>query len=167
MACRRQTQVCSNLCPQGTVTESLEFQSHSSTSGVLNNSYCLELQNQKEQDSVLDYGIQTQKSHNHSLKTIVNISDCLSKRYCNGIMGVPITFLDKYNTKQFEIVGMDLNDSVKDLGIKEIGSEWVKLYRKQGGKGHITARMHSLVYTHNGKAVSLYRRILIRKKAGA
>lgn len=85
----------------------------------------------------------------------------------DGVMGVPITFLDKYNPDQFEIIGMDLNDSVKELGIKEIGNEWVELYRKQGGKGHITASMHSLVYTHNGKAVSLYRRILIRKKAGA
>ena len=25
----------------------------------------------------------------------------------NGIMGVPITFLDKYNPEQFEIIGMD------------------------------------------------------------
>lgn len=84
----------------------------------------------------------------------------------DGVMGVPITFLDKYNPEQFEIIGMDLNDSVEELGIKEIGNEWVELNRKQGGKGHITASMHSLVYTHNGKAVSLYRRILIRKKIG-
>ena len=75
--------------------------------------------------------------------------------------------MDKYNPEQFEIVGMDLNDSVEELGIKEIGERWVNLYRSQGGKGHITAKMHSLVYTHNGKAVSLYRRILIRKKVGA
>ena len=26
---------------------------------------------------------------------------------CNGIMGVPITFLDKYNPEQFEIIGLD------------------------------------------------------------
>lgn len=84
----------------------------------------------------------------------------------DGVMGVPITFLDKYNPEQFEIVGMDLNDSVESLGIGEIGDTWVQLYRKQGGKGHITAKMHSLVYTCNGKAVSLYRRILIRKKVG-
>lgn len=82
----------------------------------------------------------------------------------DGVMGVPITFLDKYNPEQFEIVGMDLNDSVESLGIREIGDEWIALYKKQGGKGHITAKMHSLVYTHKGKAVSLYRRILIRKK---
>lgn len=29
----------------------------------------------------------------------------LSEEKCNGIMGVPITFLDKYNPEQFEIVG--------------------------------------------------------------
>ena len=79
-------------------------------------------------------------------------------------MGVPITFLDQYNSDQFKIIGMDLNDSVQALGIKEIGDAWVQLYRSQGGKGHITAKMHSLVYTYNGKAVSLYRRILIRKE---
>lgn len=84
-----------------------------------------------------------------------------------GVMGVPITFMDKYNPDEFEIVGMDLNNSVEKLGIKEIGNEWVELYKKQGGKGHITASMHSLVYTHNGKAVSLYRRVLIRRKVGA
>lgn len=26
-------------------------------------------------------------------------------QYCSGIMGVPITFLDKYNPEQFEIIG--------------------------------------------------------------
>lgn len=30
----------------------------------------------------------------------------LSKRRCSGIMGVPITFLDKYNPEQFEIIGL-------------------------------------------------------------
>ena len=28
-----------------------------------------------------------------------------AERYCNGIFGVPITFLDKYNSAQFEIIG--------------------------------------------------------------
>ena len=27
-------------------------------------------------------------------------------QYCSGIIGVPITFLDKYNPEQFVIVGM-------------------------------------------------------------
>ena len=29
-----------------------------------------------------------------------------SDERCNGIMGVPITFLDKYNPEQFEILGL-------------------------------------------------------------
>ena len=32
-------------------------------------------------------------------------SELLSAERCNGIMGVPITFLDKYNPDQFEIIG--------------------------------------------------------------
>lgn len=30
-----------------------------------------------------------------------------ARRKCNGIIGVPITFLDKYNPKQFGIIGLD------------------------------------------------------------
>ena len=30
----------------------------------------------------------------------------LSSESCNGVMGVPITFLDKYNPEQFEILGL-------------------------------------------------------------
>ena len=33
--------------------------------------------------------------------------ELLSDESCNGVMGVPITFLDKYNPEQFEIVGLD------------------------------------------------------------
>ena len=27
--------------------------------------------------------------------------------YCSGVMGVPITFLDKFNPEEFQIVGLD------------------------------------------------------------
>lgn len=35
-----------------------------------------------------------------------DINDCLRERYCSGVIGVPITFLDKYNPDQFEIIGL-------------------------------------------------------------
>ena len=36
------------------------------------------------------------------------INEYLSeKRKCNGIIGVPITFLDKYCFEQFKIIGME------------------------------------------------------------
>lgn len=34
-----------------------------------------------------------------------NLQEYLSERYCNGIIGVPITFLDKYSPEQFRIIG--------------------------------------------------------------
>lgn len=40
--------------------------------------------------------------------------DYVSLENCNGIMGVPITFLDKYNPEQFEIIGL-LNSSSREL----------------------------------------------------
>lgn len=40
--------------------------------------------------------------------------DYVSSENCNGIMGVPITFLDKYNPEQFEIIGL-LNSSSREL----------------------------------------------------
>lgn len=81
-----------------------------------------------------------------------------------GVMGVPITFFDKYNPDEFEIVGMDINDMVEELGIGKIGEEWIKMYKAQGGTGHITANMHSLVTHHDDYAASFYRRVLIKRK---
>lgn len=80
----------------------------------------------------------------------------------DGIMGVPITFIDKFNPNQFEIIGMDGNDFAEELGIKAIGEDWVNKYKKAGGTGHITANMHSLVLMGNGVGVTVYKRILIR-----
>jgi hypothetical protein len=37
----------------------------------------------------------------------------------NGVIGVPISFLDKYNPKQFEIVKFRKGDDEKDLRIGE------------------------------------------------
>lgn len=82
----------------------------------------------------------------------------------DGVMGVPLTFLDKYNPDQFEIVGYNLNECVEELGIRPVGEAWIKLYQSQGGTAHITPSTHYLVYMKNGKAVSPYRRILIKRK---
>lgn len=80
------------------------------------------------------------------------------------IMGVPITFIDVYNPDQFEIIGVSNNpDTIPD--VQPIGKKWVDTYRSQGGTGHITANMKSFVYiTPEGKAISYYDRILIKRR---
>jgi hypothetical protein len=35
-----------------------------------------------------------------------SMHESLSREECSGVMGVPITFLDKYNPEQFEILGL-------------------------------------------------------------
>lgn len=86
----------------------------------------------------------------------------------DGIMGVPITFVDKYNPEQFEILGCaDYTGRYgsDELGVKRIGEKWLKKYREQGGRGHYTANMTSLVYYSNqGEAQPTFKRILIKRK---
>ena len=81
-----------------------------------------------------------------------------------GEMGVPISIFDKLDTDQFELVGIMSNPETLP-SIRVIGPEWVDLYRSQGGTGHITANMKSLVgIDANGNAVSYYERVIIRNK---
>lgn len=82
-----------------------------------------------------------------------------------GIMGVPITFLDKYSPDQFEILGTDSPYYVEELGIRPMGQKWIDDYKRHGGTGHLTANMHSFcLYDKNGVPQSVYKRILIRNK---
>ena len=48
--------------------------------------------------------LQNRTEQNRGLRRISGLS---SGARCNGIMGVPITFLDKYNPEQFCIIGLD------------------------------------------------------------
>lgn len=51
----------------------------------------------------------------------------------NGVMGVPITFLDKYNPEQFEIIGFRKGNDNKDLRIKEKSLYFRMLIKRKNG----------------------------------
>jgi hypothetical protein len=90
----------------------------------------------------------------------VPYTDAIPSDY-GGVMGVPISFLDKYCPEQFDIIGCSRDEDL--LGY--IGEKWISDYRASGGTGHLTANMHSPVYyDKNGKPQSCYFRIFIRKK---
>ena len=76
----------------------------------------------------------------------VGFTDAIPSDY-EGIMGVPISFLDKYCPEQYELLGIGTGDSAKALGIK-------KNYRGRT----------DLALTVNGKQSCPFNRILIRKK---
>lgn len=86
----------------------------------------------------------------------VPFSDAIPGDY-DGVMGVPISWLDKYCPEQFEIIGQTQGDSGKELGLKPFPRELKKL-----NKG---LRDGQLYYTDkDGMPQKPFARILIRKK---
>lgn len=85
----------------------------------------------------------------------------------DGIMGVPITFLDKYNPDQFEILahGDDM-EGLRKLGVGTLGEDFVKTYYAQGGTGGNSPGHRRLGLTRPTYHTA-YKRIMIRHKAGA
>ena len=82
---------------------------------------------------------------------------------CAGVMGVPISFLSKYNPEQFEIVGNG-QTMAKEIGIRPVGEKFVDAYYAQGNKGQINAKWNNLVYRIGEKVVVPYQRIIIRHR---
>jgi hypothetical protein len=85
----------------------------------------------------------------------VPFTDAIPSDY-EGVMGVPLTFLDKYCPEQFEIIGHPHGDYGLELGLKPFPREL-----KAQNKG---LRDGDLYYMKDGKPELPYRRILIRKK---
>ena len=83
-----------------------------------------------------------------------------------GVMGVPITFLDKYNPEQFEVVGFGQGDLFIVVGGVGASKEFVKNYYEQGNKGQISEGWKHLVYYQGAKARVPYGRILIKASGG-
>lgn len=78
-----------------------------------------------------------------------------------GVMGVPITFLEKYNPQQFEIVGLGIATSGLEAGVSPYKEEH-KIYRKTIQKRGVVNS--DLYYMNNGELIVPYARILIKHK---
>lgn len=93
----------------------------------------------------------------------VPFTDAIPSDY-NGIMGVPITFLDKYCPEQFEILGNACDTEwLRSVGVDCMGKSTIENLRAQGNKAHVTANMNTLYIIEDGKVSLPYARILIRK----
>lgn len=73
----------------------------------------------------------------------------------DGLMGVPITFMDKYNPEQFEIIGMAHGDAGVELGLAPYDRSLKKF-----NKGLMDG---DLYYMKEGMPIVPYTRIVIRK----
>ena len=78
-----------------------------------------------------------------------------------GAMGVPITFLNKYNPEQFEIIGLGISNSGIEIGVKPYKEEH-KRYRKEIQKrGAVDGDLYMI---KDGIVNVPYARILIKNK---
>lgn len=132
--------LCSNPHPDESVTASWACQSHSSTSTVRSSLKSLDLR--QETSEVLPELFHQQEKTDLTLTENSNTGASLSVHKCNGVMGVPITFLDKYNPDEFEIIGHE----------HDVNGD--------GGDGVIRGQ-----FEYNGRG--FYKRVLIRRKVGA
>ncbi|KKT69537.1 MAG: Modification methylase EcoRI [candidate division WWE3 bacterium GW2011_GWB1_44_4] len=82
-----------------------------------------------------------------------------------GMMGVPISFLDKYSPEQFEIIGLGQGSLYRELTPKGLNKEFVNNYYQNGGTGSISED-HPILgyYDENGKATIPYMRIIIKHR---
>lgn len=79
----------------------------------------------------------------------------------NGVMGVPVTFLDKFNPDQFEIIGLGISNSGIEVGVRPYKSDH-KRYRKEVQKrGAVDGDLYMM---KNGVVEVPYARILIRHR---
>lgn len=84
----------------------------------------------------------------------------------DGVMGVPVSLLDKFNPEQFEILGTSDNGLV-DPSLKKtdgLRKEFVDDYYKAGGKGAYQAGNPTAGIYENGVARMVYKRIFIKHK---
>lgn len=82
----------------------------------------------------------------------------------DGIMGVPITFLDRYNPDQFEIIANAENmEQMAQIGVEPLGDDFVKAYKADGGTGSVSAGHRKLGLT-KPRHYPAYRRILVRRR---
>lgn len=79
----------------------------------------------------------------------------------DGMMGVPITFMDKYNPDQFEIIGVGIANLGLAMGIQPYKPEHKKYRKEIQKRGAVDGDLYMMV---NGEVTVPYSRIIIKRK---
>jgi hypothetical protein len=78
-----------------------------------------------------------------------------------GLMGVPITFIDKYNPDQFEIIGLGISNSGIEIGVQPYKPEHKKYRKEIQKRGAVDGDLYMM---KNGIVEVPYARIIIKNK---
>ena len=78
-----------------------------------------------------------------------------------GFMGVPITFLDKYNPEQFELIGLGISNSGIEIGVKPYKPEHKKYRKEVQKRGAVDGDLYMM---ENGEVKVPYARVIIKNR---
>jgi hypothetical protein len=78
-----------------------------------------------------------------------------------GHIGVPITFMDKYNPDQFEIVGLGIANLGLEMGVEPYKQEHKKYRKEIQKRGAVDGDLYMMI---DGEVTVPYSRIIIRNK---
>ena len=78
-----------------------------------------------------------------------------------GLMGVPITFMDKYSPEQFEIIGVGIANSGIEIGVQPYKPEHKKYRKEVQKRGTVDGDLYMMV---EGVVTVPYTRIIIKNK---
>lgn len=90
----------------------------------------------------------------------VNVTKEIPEDY-EGDMGVPITFMDKYSPEQFEIVGLGISNSGKEIGVQPYKEEHKKYRKEVQKRGAVDGDLYMMI---DGIVNVPYARIIIKNK---
>ena len=79
----------------------------------------------------------------------------------DGLIGVPITFMDKYNPEQFEIIGLGISSSGTEIGVRPYTEEHKKYRKEIQKRGAVDGDLYMI---KDGVVDVPYSRIIIRNK---
>ena len=79
----------------------------------------------------------------------------------SGFIGVPITFLDKYNPDQFEIIGLGISNSGIEIGVQPYKEEHKKYRKEIQKRGAVDGDLYMMT---NGIVDVPYARVIIKNK---
>jgi len=78
-----------------------------------------------------------------------------------SVMGVPITFVDKFNPDQFKIIGLGISNSGIEIGVKPYKAEHKKYRKEIQKRGAVDGDLYMI---KNGIVDVPYARVLIKNK---
>ena len=99
------------------------------------------------------------KYENYNALNVNKISE-IPMNY-GGAMGVPITFLDKHNPEQFEIIGLGISNSGIEIGVKPYKEEHKKYRKEVQKRGAVDGDLYMIT---NGIVDVPYARVIIKNR---